>query len=187
MAVLPTFTSDGLLPPADYELTVDELRESLLVMGPDADYPNWDVVWRRLLVDNLGILVKQLWQVGVREIFADGSFVEDKEHPNDIDGYFVCNLRELASGELERKLNPLTRTRSGRGTRHSAVHTAGFRRSSFRCGTSTASSFTRTSGSFPASAIDSAMSLSSRRRSGSPDATASLAGSSRLEEHHDPQ
>jgi hypothetical protein len=60
-------------------------------------------------VNNLEILTRQLWQVGIREIFADGSFAEDedKEHPNDIDGYFVCDLRELYSGELERKLNLL--------------------------------------------------------------------------------
>lgn len=56
MVALPAFAEDGLLPPADYELTLDELRESLLVVGPGADYPNWDVAWRRLLVDNLGIL-----------------------------------------------------------------------------------------------------------------------------------
>jgi hypothetical protein len=67
MALPPAFTSDGLLPPADYELTFDELRRSLLVAGPGADYPNWDVTWRRRLVDNLEILAKQLWQVGVRD------------------------------------------------------------------------------------------------------------------------
>ena len=50
-------------------------------------------------------LVTQLWQIGIQDIFADGSFVEDKDHPNDIDGYFVCDLMELASGELQRKLN----------------------------------------------------------------------------------
>jgi len=107
MAPLPPFTPDGLLPPADYEFTLDELRRSLIVVGPGAGYPNWDVAWRRRLVDNLEILVKQLWQVGVREIFADGSFVEDKEHPHDVDGYFICDLHDLASGELERKLNLL--------------------------------------------------------------------------------
>jgi hypothetical protein len=89
MASLPAFTEDGLLPPADCELTHDELRRSLLVVGPGAGYPNWDIAWRRRLVDNLEILVNQLWQAGVREVFADGSFVEDKDHPNDIDGYFV--------------------------------------------------------------------------------------------------
>lgn len=52
-------------------------------------------------------MVRQLWQVGVTEIFIDGSFVEDKAHPNDIDGYFECELLHLASGELERELNLL--------------------------------------------------------------------------------
>ncbi len=49
---------------------------------------------------------EQLWPVGIREIYADGSFVEDKDHPNDIDGYFVCGLRELASGELGATAEP---------------------------------------------------------------------------------
>jgi len=44
---------------------------------------------------------------GVREIFVDGSFVEDKDHPNDIDGYFVCDLMQLASGDLAQQLNRL--------------------------------------------------------------------------------
>lgn len=56
---------------------------------------------------SLSVLVRQLWPVGVVEIFIDGSFVEDKEHPNDIDGYFVCDLTRLASGELQRELNLL--------------------------------------------------------------------------------
>jgi hypothetical protein len=54
------------------------------------------------LVDNLEILTRQLWQVGIREVYADGSFAEDKDHPNDIDGYFVCDLIQLSSGELTR-------------------------------------------------------------------------------------
>src|SRR5882724_11780386 len=109
MSILPSFTSDGLLPPGDYELTVDELRESLLVVGARAPgaSPGWDGAWRRQLVENLAILVGQLWQAGITEIFIDGSFAEDKDHPNDIDGYFVCDLRRLACGGLERDLNTL--------------------------------------------------------------------------------
>lgn len=109
MSVIPEFTEEGLLPPGDYEVTLDELRESVLVVGPSdrASYPNWDAAWRRRLVDNLEVLVRQLWQVGITDIFIDGSFAEDKDHPNDIDGYFVCDLRRLASGELERELNLL--------------------------------------------------------------------------------
>jgi hypothetical protein len=59
------------------------------------------------LVRNLEILTQQLWQVGIREVFADGSFAEDKDHPNDIDGYFICNLIQLKTGELARQLNLL--------------------------------------------------------------------------------
>lgn len=109
MSGIPEFTEDGLLPPGDYEVTLDELRESVLVVGPrnQASYSNWDAAWRKKLVDNLEVMVRQLWQVGIADIFIDGSFTEDKDHPNDIDGYFVCDLRRLASGELERALNLL--------------------------------------------------------------------------------
>ncbi len=107
MTQVPNFTEDGVLPPGDYELTVHELRESILVTGPRDGSPNWDSFWRAKLVDNLESLVKQLWQVGVSDIFVDGSFVEDKDHPNDIDGYFVCKLQELATGDLQKKLNLL--------------------------------------------------------------------------------
>ena len=106
---LPEFTEDGLLPPGDYPLSLEELAMSMLVRGPAARgrYPGWDTPWRATLTRNLGILVRQLWRIGVAEIFIDGSFAEDKEHPNDIDGYFVCELRRLASGELQRELNLL--------------------------------------------------------------------------------
>src|SRR5438067_369942 len=109
MATLPPFDAEGLLPPGDYELSFDELRHSLLVLYPGNQeaYPAWDGAWRERLVMSLEILTRQLWDVGIREIFADGSFAEDKEHPNDIDGYFVCDLKQLISGELERKLNLL--------------------------------------------------------------------------------
>lgn len=52
-------------------------------------------------------MAHQLWAVDITDIFVDGSFVEDKNHPNDIDGYFVCDLMRLATGELELELNRL--------------------------------------------------------------------------------
>lgn len=106
---LPAFMAEGVLPPGDYELTFDDLRESSLALGPNgsARPSNWDVDWRRELVGNLEVLVHQLWRVGITEIFVDGSFVEDKDHPNDIDGYFECDLKHLASGRLELELNRL--------------------------------------------------------------------------------
>jgi len=109
MAVIPQFEPDGLLPPGDYEVSFEELRRSVLVLGPGdpKDYPHWDAAWRERLVNNLEVLTRQLWQVGIREVFADGSFAEDKDHPNDIDGYFVCDLERLRTGRLEQELNLL--------------------------------------------------------------------------------
>lgn len=107
MATLPNFTDQGVLPQGDYALTLDALEESVLVLGPGLprDHPYWDAAWRLQLVKNLRVMVQQLWTVGIEEIFIDGSFAEDKDHPNDIDGYFVCDPRRFASGELEHDLN----------------------------------------------------------------------------------
>jgi hypothetical protein len=107
--VLPDFTVDGVLPPGDYPLTLPELRSSLLVVGPLALVAAgaWDAAWRATLVDNLALIVGHLWQVGIERIFIDGSFVEDKAHPNDIDGYFECQYQTIASGALEAALNAL--------------------------------------------------------------------------------
>lgn len=106
---LPNFNQAGVLPSGDYVLSLSELRRSELVRGFEDRRSNstWDEEWRLRLVDNLAILVGQLRQVGILEIFVDGSFVEDKDHPHDIDGYFDCDLRRLAAGELQRELNLL--------------------------------------------------------------------------------
>lgn len=104
---LPPFSEDGVLPVGDYSLTLDELRNSSLVTGSRSRSRHWDSAWRLHLVDNLSILVCQLRQVGITDIFVDGSFVEDKDHPNDIDGYFECEIVHLASGQLEENLNRL--------------------------------------------------------------------------------
>jgi hypothetical protein len=106
MTAIPPFDADGLLPPGDYEASFDELRRSVLVEG-SGDSSAWDRRWREHLLGNLELLTRQLWAVGIREVFADGSFVEDKDHPNDIDGYFVCDLAPLMTGQLTRQLNLL--------------------------------------------------------------------------------
>jgi hypothetical protein len=104
---LAKFTEEGLLPVGDYQLTLDQLAHSFLVTGTHVGSQTWDAEWRSYLIDNLSIMVHQLWDVGITEIFIDGSFVEDKDHPNDIDGYFVCDLQNLASGSLQQQLNLL--------------------------------------------------------------------------------
>ncbi|PYT16511.1 MAG: hypothetical protein DMG59_10180 [Acidobacteria bacterium] len=103
--MIPDFDADGLLPPGDYEVSFDDLRQSVLVAGNGNRKGHWDAAWRTQLVDNLEVLTRQLWSVGINDIYADGSFAEDKDHPNDIDGYFVCDLGRLSSGDLQRQLN----------------------------------------------------------------------------------
>jgi len=107
--MLPPFNPDGVLPPGDYPMTFEALRQSLLAMGPTPPSPHacWDTEWRLKLIDNLEIMVKQLWQVGITDIFVDGSFAENKDHPNDIDGYFVCDFDDVRTGELHQRLNLL--------------------------------------------------------------------------------
>jgi hypothetical protein len=102
--MIPDFDAEGLLPPGDYEVTFEDLRHSVLVAGTRNAAEDWDAVWRAQLVDNLEVLTHQLWPVGIRDVYADGSFAEDKAHPNDIDGYFVCGLQPLITGEMERRL-----------------------------------------------------------------------------------
>src|SRR5207302_7131057 len=97
VGVLPPFTTEGLLPPGDYPLTLPALRASYLVTGEGVGSPTWDAAWRSELVDNLAVLVGQLSRCGIYEVFVDGSFVENKDHPNDIDGYFPCDVRLYAS------------------------------------------------------------------------------------------
>lgn len=82
-------------------MSLEELKDSMLVDGPEEGYQNWDSGWRMKLVENLEVMVGQLRRVGITEIFVDGSFVEDKDHPNDID------VVELATGNLQRELNGL--------------------------------------------------------------------------------
>lgn len=43
MPTLPKFTADGILPPGDYTLSLEQLQESILVLGPGP--PNEHSVW----------------------------------------------------------------------------------------------------------------------------------------------
>jgi hypothetical protein len=104
---LPSFTADGLLPVGDYPLTFAELRSSFLVTGLGVASSTWDASWRAELVNNLEVLVGQSWQVGIARVYVDGSFVEERDHPNDVDGYFECDLLYFASRRLHRALNAL--------------------------------------------------------------------------------
>lgn len=108
MGLIPDFNKQGLLPPGDYEVTFDELRNSILVHGPDSGgSKNWDGKWRLTLINNCEKLVTQLYQIGITDVYLNGSFVEEKDHPNDIDGYFECNFSKFVSGHVQNELNKI--------------------------------------------------------------------------------
>lgn len=118
MNKIPNFNDRGLLPPEDYEVTFGELRNSILVNGPGPKKnSSWDSKWRLKLIANCEILVNQLYQTGITEIFMNGSFVEEKDHPNDIDGYFECAFSKFVSGQVQRELIKLISIKCGRGIR----------------------------------------------------------------------
>jgi hypothetical protein len=106
---VPDFNSDGVLPAGDYSLSIAQLKVSKLVVGgvPPSASPNWDAAWRLRLVENLEILCGQLFAIGITAVYVNGSFAECKDRPNDIDGYFPCDLMRLARGDLTRDLNLL--------------------------------------------------------------------------------
>jgi hypothetical protein len=85
-------------------MTLDELKKSILVIG-DGSSSTWDRDWRLHLVENVAILASQLAEVGYDTLYIDGSFVEQKDHPNDIDGYFDCDYMDLATGKIPDELN----------------------------------------------------------------------------------
>jgi hypothetical protein len=109
---LPPFTDDGVLPVGDHPLTLSQLATSHLVTGEHSRSSAWDREWRAELVGNLTVMVRQLHVIaekGIRigRIYINGSFVEDKAHPNDIDGYFECRLVDHRLRRIEAALNLL--------------------------------------------------------------------------------
>lgn len=83
MSWIPDFTSDGVLPEGDHPATLEDLRA--FVRGHDWSADG--LAWRLQLLGNLEIVVNQLYAVGLEDIWIDGSFVEAKDTPGDIDAY----------------------------------------------------------------------------------------------------
>ncbi len=107
--MLPAFNSKGLLPQGNYSITFALLRRSFLVCGREGEngggcISGWDNLWREHLVDNLEVLSAPLRKIGVGELWIAGSFVENKAHPNDLDGFFECHPSKFLLGEWEREL-----------------------------------------------------------------------------------
>ena len=74
MSIPSHFNTSGLLDSGTYEATLSELRSSILVCG-DGSSSTWDSNWRRELVRRIELLIGQLWEVGVIDIYLDGSFL----------------------------------------------------------------------------------------------------------------
>ncbi len=100
------FNEYGLLPPGTYEMTFDEIKESILIHGDDFSQGEWDKEWRIELLKRCEFLVRCLWKVDIQDVFLAGSFVTSVEHPNDLDGYYVVEGTQQLS-DLFKKLNRL--------------------------------------------------------------------------------
>jgi hypothetical protein len=101
------FDENGVLS-QDYEVTLEEIRNSLLVTGPELMPSDWNISRRQWLVNNLEILVRQLWSAGIETVYVDGSFVTSKGIPGDIDACFQCDSLDWTSGALAKRLNEAT-------------------------------------------------------------------------------
>lgn len=89
--MIPGFTEEGLLPSGVHETHLEELRER---MG-----------WSRKRRDLLGGLEEALELMaacGVRRVYLDGSFVTDKDRPNDIDGCYDLVAGDVTDEDLQR-------------------------------------------------------------------------------------
>ena len=96
------FDSDGLLPVGDHAMTMTDLRSSVLVTSSPGCDPSWDAAWRAHLVDQLSVLCVQLREVGITDVYVDGSFATDKLRPGDIDGYFICDFEPFWRDQFSR-------------------------------------------------------------------------------------
>ena len=92
--MLPEFTEEGLLPPGIYETDFEELREKM----------GWSR--RRLaLLEGLESALELMATSGVTRVYLDGSFVTDKNRPNDIDGCY--DLEESTTAETLKRMAPI--------------------------------------------------------------------------------
>lgn len=92
--MIPQFTEEGLLIPGVHETDLEELKEKM----------GWSRK-RRDLLEGLEEVLELMASCGVVRAYLDGSFVTDKDRPNDIDGCF--DLSEDVTAEDLRRLVPV--------------------------------------------------------------------------------
>ena len=78
---IPSLNENGELEEGEYEATLDEIEA---VYGRSTDR-------RKLLMQGLRDAAENLEKSGVRRIWVNGSFITDKDEPNDIDGCWEYN------------------------------------------------------------------------------------------------
>jgi hypothetical protein len=74
---IPEFNNLGYLPPGVYESSWPEFLSRFAINGP-----------RQRLATGLAAALRKLGIAGCRRVIIGGSFVTDKEHPNDFDGWY---------------------------------------------------------------------------------------------------
>ncbi len=75
MSAIPDFDANGNLPPGVHSATLREIRAKFA----------WTVKRKRLF-NGLRRALRNLAEAGVTRVWIGGSFVSDKDEPNDIDG-----------------------------------------------------------------------------------------------------
>lgn len=74
---IPPFNELGYLPPGVYEVSWSELMERFVANSH-----------RQRLVTGLAAALRKLGIAGCRRVVIGGSFVTNKEYPNDFDGWY---------------------------------------------------------------------------------------------------
>jgi hypothetical protein len=92
--MIPQFTDEGLLPPGVHETDLEELKEKM----------GWSRK-RRELLEGLEEALGLMASCGVARVYLDGSFVTDKDRPNDVDGCY--DLAEDVTAEDLNRLDPI--------------------------------------------------------------------------------
>lgn len=102
------FNKFGELKPGNYQMSLSEIYDSILVKGPSGGHHNWDRNQRERLLNNFSYLIEHLWKGGWFNIYIGGSYTTLKASPGDIDCYFEAELRDLASGKIVKKLKDIS-------------------------------------------------------------------------------
>ena len=78
---IPLFNENGELPDGEYVVSLDEIETKFGCSNEQ----------RRRLMQGLRAATANFRKANVRKLWIDGSFITDKENPNDIDGVWETN------------------------------------------------------------------------------------------------